>query len=236
MESANSDKQRGSLSDVVFSALHELITSGTLAENSKLPSENELAAEYNVSRPILRQALNRLRGEGLIESRQGAGSFITRRSSGAIAYGPLRNIHDVRRCMDFRRGMECEAAAQAAVHHTEESLAELSRALQNLRKAKIGPQNGIDEDFAFHLAVAQATGNRFFVINIEALKPQIIFSINLIRSLSVLSESSHRSESVEEHVQIFQAIEARDPDRARNTMSLALQKGIDRVFESKSEN
>ena len=61
---------RGSLSDTVYEALHELITTGALAENSRLPSENELALEYKVSRPVLRQALSRLRDEGLLWAAQ----------------------------------------------------------------------------------------------------------------------------------------------------------------------
>lgn len=221
---------RGSLSDTVYEALHELITTGAFAENSRLPSENDLALEYKVSRPVLRQALSRLRNEGLVESRQGSGSFVSRRATGTISFGPLKDIQDVRKCMDFRRGIECEAAAQAAMHGTESSFAELHRTLQNLKAAKVGMQEGLEEDFAFHLAIAQATGNRFFVITIEAMKPQVLFSINLIRSLSSMSAARHRADSVQEHVQIYEAIAARDPEKARNTMSVALQKGIERVF------
>lgn len=220
------------LGDRVYNQLVELITSGELSENSRLPSEIELTKQFQVSRPILRQALARLRAEGLIISRQGSGSFVQRRANFAVLdFGRLRSIHDVRKCLEFRRGLESEAARQAATKHLEAHSREIGRAIQAMRRAIAQGSQAIEEDFAFHLAIAQATDNRFFLISLEALRSQIIFGINLNRSLSV-DPITQRLKAVEaEHSRIFDAIRKRDSEAAGNAMANHIGKGIERVFD-----
>src|SRR6266540_4819752 len=111
------------LGDHVYEALVEHIAAGRYPVGSKLPAEIALARQFGVSRPVLRQALVRLRAEGLIAARQGAGNFVRRTNeSRRLDYGPLQNIPDVQRCLEFRCGLESEAAARAAVVHDEEAL------------------------------------------------------------------------------------------------------------------
>jgi DNA-binding FadR family transcriptional regulator len=220
------------LSEKVYRQLVESITSGEFADNARLPSEIDLAKRFKVSRPILRQALTRLRSDGLIISRQGSGSFVLRRSNAEILdFGHLRNINDVRKCLEFRRGLESEAASQAALQHAESRIKEIARTIQAMRRAISQGKQGIDEDFAFHLAVAQATENRFFVISLEALRSQILFGINLNRTLSVTPLQQRLTDVEGEHSRILDAIRKADPDGARKAMADHIGKGIERVFE-----
>ncbi|MFV2034291.1 MAG: FadR/GntR family transcriptional regulator, partial [Halocynthiibacter sp.] len=157
------------LGDKVYNQLAKLIASGEYGENSRLPSEIELTKKFQVSRPILRQALARLRAERLIVSRRGAGSFVQRReSSDVLKFGQLQNIRDVRKCLEFRCGLESEAASRAASRHSETHCLQISRAIKTMQQAISQGSQGVEEDFAFHLAIAQATENRFFVISLEA--------------------------------------------------------------------
>jgi len=200
------------LGDKVYNQLTKLIASGEYGENSRLPSEIELTKKFQVSRPILRQALARLRAERLIISRRGAGSFVQRREcSDVLKFGQLQNIRDVRKCLEFRCGLESEAASRAASRHSETHCREISRAIKTMQRAISRGGQGVEEDFAFHLAIAQATENRFFVISLEALRSQIIFGINLNRSLSVEPIEQRLRPLIAEHARILDAIKKRDP-------------------------
>lgn len=222
----------GQLANTVYSRLEEMISSGEFGENSRLPSEANLAKQFQVSRPILRQALERLRTKGRIISRQGSGSFVLRRSNANLLdYGPLRNIHDFRKCLEFRRGLECEAAREAASRHSETNSREIIRAIQAQQQAIKFGGDGIEEDFAFHLAIAQATENRFYVITLEALRTQTIFGINLVRSLSPMPGIEHMKNVEFEHSQILEAIQRQAPDAAANAMTAHLGKGLGRIFD-----
>ena len=119
------DTGRKSLSDLIFERLERAIKSGAYAPDEKLPTEHDLAAEFEVSRPVVRAALQRLRDQRLIYSRQGAGSFV--RQLGLrqpLGFGNVESIADLQRCYEFRLTLEPEAAASAAERHGSEQLAE----------------------------------------------------------------------------------------------------------------
>lgn len=100
------------LVDRVFDQLRERIRSGNYAPDSRLPGEHELASIMGVSRPIVRDALGRLREEGMVYSRQGAGTFVSAQASPAthLAYSPVKTIADIQRCYEFRLTIEPAAA------------------------------------------------------------------------------------------------------------------------------
>src|SRR5262245_23518709 len=113
--------RRPKLSDVLYQDMLGQIQSGKLPAESRLPSELELSTRFSVSRPIVREALRRLRDDGLIQSRQGAGSFVSRSNGAALpmrpiehaeieALPPLQSIEDVRKFYEFRLAVEGESA------------------------------------------------------------------------------------------------------------------------------
>src|SRR5689334_20678790 len=98
------------LSEQTYERIFGLIVSGEFPEKSKLPTEVELANRLNVSRTIVREALARLRDEGFVVSRQGAGTFVQRQHPEKSAgFQPVGSIADVHRCFEFRIGIEAEA-------------------------------------------------------------------------------------------------------------------------------
>ncbi|MBV6303428.1 FadR family transcriptional regulator [Candidimonas humi] len=229
----NNPRAERLLGDVVYEELTALLGSGELPPQSRLPSENELSQRLRVSRPVLRQALARLRAEGRISTRKGAGNYVADSSAATtpkVSFGPLTSIPDVRSFLEFRSSLEGEMAARAAVHHDRESLAEIGRRRRRLESAMAAGGDGIEEDIAFHAAIAQASGNRFFSMTMEALAEQTRFSIGLIRQLSDRPLALRMQDVYREHAAIEQAIASGDPAAARDAMTAHLVGGIARLF------
>ncbi|MCP4384265.1 MAG: FadR family transcriptional regulator, partial [Hyphomicrobiales bacterium] len=117
---------------------------------------------------------------------------------------------------------------------TDAQVAEMKRTIREIRRAVEQGGDGIDEDFSFHLAVAQGTQNRFFVVALEGLRSQINLGIQLIRNLSTEPAALHLDIIESEHAEILNAIENQDAEQAVMTMVSHLSKGINRVFSTVS--
>ena len=151
------------------------------------PTEADLAARFDVSRPVVREALARLREDGLVVSRQGSGSYVRRQPADAVLhFAQVDSIADIQRCFEFRHDIEGGAAALAAQRWTEDTLGDLRNALERLEKVTEDGGLGVDADFDFHMAVARASRNRFFVSTLASLQSHITFGMNLTRNLSLL--------------------------------------------------
>lgn len=219
------------LGDQVYESLVEQFAEGRYPVGGRLPSEFELAALFGVSRPVLRQALGRLRSEGLIATRQGAGNFVLRRNeSRRLDYGPLQNLPDVQRCLEFRCGLETEAARRAAIARSDEAIDGISRAMDAMERAIAAGGSSIEADFEFHLAIARASQNRFFVTTLEALRSQVEFGIKLSRSFATTPLNERLDSVLAEHREIHEAIRAGDPERAKRAVAQHLEAGIARLF------
>ena len=233
MADMNTKRTANGLVDQVYRGLLELIIQGDLKEGDKLSTEQTLAEQFKTSRPTVREALSRLRSDGIIASRQGAGTFVTRRPDPDLPrFMPLESLSDVRRCLDFRIVVESGAAALAAVMADEDDLARIEEALTRLEQAVATNTLGVDEDFDFHLAIAQASKNQFFVSVLASIKPHIEFGMNLMRNLS-LSKSTQRLDRVQaEHRDVVHAIMQRDPIAAEAVMRRHLEETRLRMFGS----
>lgn len=221
---------RKSLADIVFDKMQRAIKSGSYQPDERLPTEHELAAEFEVSRPIVREALRRLRDQGLIYSRRGAGSFV--RAIGLkqpLGFGQLENVADLLNCYEFRITIEPEAAACAALRHGG-TLDAVEAALTMMRDATNRQSHREDADFQFHLAIAKASGNPYFATAMEALKDHIAAGMRF-HGASIKRDSTGLSRVFAEHARIHAAILDRDADAARHLMRAHLTESRERVFE-----
>lgn len=225
---------RSPLVQRVYQRLLTQITAGDYRQNQRLPGEHELAAQFAVSRPVVREALGFLREEGLIYSRQGAGSFVSTRGkeSGGLSYAPVETIADIQRCYDFRLTIEPDCAFYAAQRRNDAALHALSVTLDRLRNATEGHYHRSDADFAFHVAIAEASNNHYYVSSILALKDQIGVVMKF-HGASLLGPSPRLDGVFHEHETIFSAIRDRDADTARTLMRRHLEGSRDRIFEGK---
>lgn len=221
------------LADRVYRELLAMIIQGDLQEGDRLSTEQTLAEQFKTSRPTVREALSRLRADGIITSRQGAGTFVTRRPDPDLPrFMPLESLSDVRRCLEFRIVIEGGAAALAADMADEADLAQIQQALASLQTAVASQTLGVQEDFDFHMAIARASKNHFFVSVIASIQQHVVFGMNLLRNFS-LSKSHDRLLGVQaEHVAVVQAIQQRDSAAAGAAMRRHLENTRLRMFGS----
>lgn len=222
----------GRLADQLYGQIVERIVDGALGEGDKLPSENELCRAYDVSRPVVREALMRLQADGLVYSRQGVGSFIKRRPPlTLIQLADPSDVAGVLRCFEARMPLEGAAARLAAQRHSGSDLEALGAALAGLERAMEGKGSAESADFEFHMAVARAAGNDFFVAILDSMH-QAIDSLMRV-SLGITRRGSReRIERVwDEHEAIHEAIAARDPEGADLAMRYHLHRARQRMTD-----
>lgn len=220
------------LADKVYEDLIQLLGTPGFEPRARLPGETALSQRLGVSRPVLRQALARLRDEGRIYARKGSGNFVTDALPQArpLSLSTLENIADIRAFLEFRCFMEGEAAARAALARSADEMHHVRLCRARFEQALADGSDAVEEDVAFHDAVAQACGNRFFGMTMNALAPQTRFSIGLSRSLAGRPQGLRRTGVCREHAAVELAIEQQDPAAARQAMEAHLRGGIARLF------
>jgi GntR family transcriptional regulator, transcriptional repressor for pyruvate dehydrogenase complex len=230
------------LGDHLSTRIAELIGRGDFDHAGRLPSEIVLANRFGVSRPVVREALSHLRSMGFIVSRKGSGSYVRKPSEtashhvGAVGFGPVNSLAEVRKCYEFRIGLESEAAYYAAQNRTPEALAAMREALKRMEEAISRGLVGMSADLEFHMAVARGSENEFFEAVMQSMRMPIEFAINLARSLTLTRPLEHLRAVQTEHVTMFEAIEARDKDAARLAMRTHIEDACMRIFEGPGSN
>lgn len=207
--------------DEVVERIASEIESGRLAPGDRLPTEQEMMAAFGVSRTVVREAVSALRAEGLVTTRQGAGAFVGDRSLRPFRISPdgLQSIEDVLKVMELRLAVEVEAAVLAAERAKPEEIAAIEAALDRIDAAIRRGEGAVDEDFAFHRAIAAATGNAHFVRFLEFLGRFVIPRQNIRLELATGAEQrAYLARVQREHRRMFSAISARDPVDARRAM------------------
>lgn len=220
------------LSDPVYEHIFSKILSGEYPVDSKLPPETELARLFSVSRPVVREALAKLRDDGVIYSRQGSGSVVARRPDDAILrFAPIESVADIQRCYEFRAEMEGAAARLAALRRDAQALEDIEQALAALDECISHGMLGVKEDLGFHMAVCKASKNRFFISTLSSIQAQIGFGMNLARNLSLIKPRERLALVQDEHRAIFGAIRRQDPQAAHEAMVAHIINAKDRVFQ-----
>lgn len=210
------------LAEVAFDAMFKLIEDGSWAPRMRLPTEAEMARSFGMSRPVIRQALARLREMGLIQSRQGSGSFVCDIPRAGdvdpqVQFPPIANLADLDAFLNYREGVEGEAAATAARRHTEAQFRDIRAAAVALSK-----DPSAAADYGFHLAIARASNNSFYVNALISVKEQIMVGLTLEWNFSG-SQTAFRDTVTQHHGAIVEAIDRREADAAREAMRTHLR-------------
>jgi GntR family transcriptional repressor for pyruvate dehydrogenase complex len=201
--------------------LRTRIVDGDIQPGEKLPSENTLISEFGVSRTVVRAALTRLQAEGLVETERGRGSFaLTPPQEGTTAgTRPVVSIEDRLHLLEFRMGVEAEAAALAARNHTDRQLKALQKALEDFTASVEHPAHAMKSDYEFHYAVASASGNPFYSDCLASLG-QTMIAMPRTRLMTGVEHYArdHFDQVVHEHGSIYAAIAERDGASAAAAM------------------
>ena len=206
------------LYEQIVSQIEQRILAGDLRVGDQLPSENELAKQFAVSRTAVREAIKALREKRLVDIRPGRGTFITngmpdamRHSLGLLMkYGPARGFSNL---VEVREILEPEIAALAATRITEEYISAMREALEIMETALDNVDVFAEADLDFHLALAEATQNPIIPVLVDSI-------IDLLREqrkrIGLVNGGLQRGQS--HHKKILDAVIRRDPQAARQAM------------------
>lgn len=222
----------GPLSERIYTRVLEGILRGDFGAAGKLPTEGELASRFGVSRPTVREALSRLRSDGVVETRRGSGSHVvTSRVDRGTPMPAITSLADVERYYAFRVWVEAGAAAGAAESRDASDLDEIRTRFDELGKSMEAGDPGIEADIRFHLAIARASHNPFFTTIIETTVAPIRQFMELARSVTD-KKSVERVRTVQaEHHAIVDAIIRRSATEAAEAVRVHVTNAKRRIFE-----
>jgi len=222
------------LSDRLALRIAEQIDGGTLKPGDRLPTEQQLAGAYGVSRTVVREAVHQLRSQGLVRSRQGSGVFVTAPPAHrALAFDPkvLESLDAVVQMVELRRVIEGEMAALAAQRATRAQLADLKRALLAIDAATDRGELGVEQDLAFHRAIGEATGNPQFVRLLGILEAYLRDAMTVTKGYESM-RADFMEQVRREHRAIFDAVAAGDDKAARRAATQHHHNGEKRLVTS----
>ncbi|MGE0008324.1 MAG: FadR/GntR family transcriptional regulator [Parvibaculaceae bacterium] len=232
-------RSQGSLTEELARRIADQILSGKLTSNERLPTVQEMAQTFGVSRTVVRETVAKLKADGFITVRHGAGMFV----ASDLRHRPLRidpsqvtGIRDMVEIMQVRLGLEVEAAGLSAMNRGTADLRRINSALRAMIAAARKQQLAVEEDRLFHSHIATSTGNQYFVTFLEFLGRYIIPRGSIrIGSGTALERASYMEQLEEEHGRIYQAIERRDAEMARHAMRQHLRRGLERLEQMEPE-
>lgn len=201
---------------------------------SLLPTEDELADQFRVSRSVVREAMKMLEDRGLVEVRAGRGTTVVPAKPDRVKaslYRLIRSsgtpiLEEMLQLLELRGVLEENAASLAAARATEAEIAEIESALDRMRDGSV-PEEIYAADLQFHISIARASGNRFFEIVLEPLTEVFLKQIQLSAKVDM---------GVKLHQDVLKAIQLQDPAAAglavRRLLSLT-QRDIRKALSSR---
>jgi GntR family transcriptional repressor for pyruvate dehydrogenase complex len=226
----------------VSDELYEMIRSGSLKPGEQLDSIQQLAENFQVGRPAIREALSALSSMGLIEIKQGEGTFV-KTFDPAIMNHPLSaallmDQDNIKHLLEVRKILESGTAEVAAKKRTEENLIELKDMLFNMDKVSDDEELSDKADISFHVAVANASQNELLITLMNHVSELMTEKMRDIRRAALYSEEMTLKQLYQQHVRIYDAIAAQDEDGARSAMLFHLQsveESLDRVIQKNQQ-
>jgi GntR family transcriptional repressor for pyruvate dehydrogenase complex len=215
------------LSNEAFNHILAIIAAQGYEPGTKIPSEHELVITLGVSRNTIRSALNRLNALGIVEARHGNGYFL--KNVDVDVFSSLQlpiflEAHsNLETLTEFRMGVEPQGAALAALRAAPEDIEGMKQALDLSQKHLDDKIQFAVFDMDFHLAIAKASGNSIIHRSIEMLKA--LYTVWLRNFIALHGNAK----SDRFHHQIFEAIRAKDSDKAREVMTEHLADVLQKV-------
>ncbi len=234
----------------VVDGVSERIQNGALKPGDRVPPEPSLMREFGVSRTVVREAMSRLQASGLVETRQGVGTFVL---AAPVGGGPLLSIGagdvQVRQklaMLELRISLESEAASLAAVRRQDSHLAAMRLALDTFDAQRRVGGSTTESDFQFHVQIAAATGNEYFEEVLRSLGNATIPRPAGVEAAPAEAAptggarfgeaqpilESGKAITQREHEAIFEAIRRGDPAAARAAMFMHLTNSRERMHTS----
>jgi GntR family transcriptional repressor for pyruvate dehydrogenase complex len=223
---------RVSVIDEVVAQLEDAIAAGEYPPNTKLPGEADLAAQLGVSRPILREALARLRERGYVRTVNGRGTFAREPDLGAVSEALLRQIRlhvgtevKVEDLYELRRTIETSTVQLASARANKRDLTQLQRHIESMQSAATDdPEAFAAADARFHVAIAQASHNPLYPLLLAPVVDLILTSI----FQAVSRDPVRMQNGIASHIRIYESIAGGDSDGAVKEIQEHLKGGRDK--------
>ncbi|MBT2582848.1 FadR family transcriptional regulator [Planococcus sp. ISL-109] len=209
--------------EFIVEQINVLCLEKNLRPGDRLPSERDLATLFGVSRNSIREALKGLESRGVIEIRQGGGSFLAASKRDMLGNELGTHIDETKallidEMLELRRAFEVEAASLAAQRATAENLEAIRQVLAQMAGAANDPELGVQADLDFHLQVANATKNQLLIDLMETLSIRMEENIRATRRHRFTDASRHQ-DTLKEHEEIYLAIADGNSELAKQLMN-----------------
>jgi GntR family transcriptional repressor for pyruvate dehydrogenase complex len=195
--------------------LLQMIKQGELSPGDKLSSVEQLSESFQVSRSAVREALSALRAIGILDIRQGEGTFIKEFQADMLSLpvssAVLMGQNELGHLLEIRRILEVGAASAAAVRRTDANLSAMKKALEEMKAGFGNEELGEQADFSFHLAIAVASHNPLLVSLMSSVSGIMVETMRETRRLWLYGKQVTVERLYHDHEGIYKAIEQQDP-------------------------
>lgn len=229
--------QRERVSDRVAQEILRLIASGELAPGERLPGERQLAEMMDVSRVSVRAALQQLKAQGFVSAVQGGGTRVVASADpidaglSELVRANTANLNDL---AEIRANLEVWAARRAAERAGGGRLAEIAAVLETMADPQRAPRFRAEDDHAFHLAIAKASGSAVY-LHLMSVLGEILEKMFARTRNELYASAGDDRRFLEQHRAIYRAIESRDPEAAEAAMRRHLDTVLARYRELRAE-
>ena len=224
--------ERPRLSDGVYGQLLQDIMAGGLSAGDRLPTEVQLAQRFSVSRPVVREALQRLQSDGVVISRQGSGTYVQRSPSHRVAELTRDySLHEVLQSLELRLALEELSSRLAARNRTEDQMRAIEQTATALGNVFGQGHAAKEADYAFHRAIAAASGNAMLLEALDQLSDRVKGGMNVTLSLTREASDQRRTRVLDEHDRIVHAIRVGDADSAGIAMRYHIDQARNRLLD-----
>lgn len=228
------------ISEEIVGQIKELISKGELRPGERIPSERDMANLLGVSRPSVREAIMVLEAMGLIESRQGGGTYVRSLTETSLA-DPLTTMVEkdprlLHALVEVRMGLESWAAYLAASKATEEEIASLSKLIKEMESQAGSGGWDPEVDAQFHYTITMSTHNTIQLHVLDTIRGLFQATIE-VALLEFYKREGYLESLLDQHRSIFDAIRQRNPEQARQAMITHLafvQEKLPQILKEKS--
>lgn len=223
-----STNSRQGLTKKIETHLRKKISTKYWVAGDRLPTEHELANQYDVSRTVIREAVSRLKLDKILASRQGSGVFVIEHQQKPVGLEQLVTdpsiLSSVIEALELREAVEAGAAGLAAQRRSPAQEANIYTKFNAYEYKIINGEDSEEEDFAFHLAIAEASNNKKFIEFLTIIGQSIIPQSTLRAKVNIEHENQVEQNALLEHRDILKAISSNDVEASRAAMHKHLSK------------
>lgn len=218
---------RRKLSAIVVDRIKQMVIDGAFMPGDAIPSEADLAEEFNVSKPTIREAIDQLSMLGIISVRQGKQSVVNDLNSSALEeyFRFAVNTYETGLVdtMELRRAIEVENAALAAARIDEEGARRLDGIVERMAACIDSPDDWLDADYQFHLAIAELTRNAMLLQVFNGIEQAVRYMQRIVHSRREMRLPAY---TLQIHKDIVVAIKSGNTARAREIMHIHCSGGL----------